>query len=212
MDQETGDLRAGRLGWKADQPSVRGQVASALRTDMGVRRLFIRRPIAGMSRPTVMRRMRPSTTCCWTSWWPTTHCWVSALEGHWTILKRFRESRCSRFGLCWLSCGYIETSPFHPRAELRSQVIHPHTDCSRTTWGKGWQTPWMRRASHRNENATSLGHWVDERCEVERATSMMAVPERWKRPSCGMAERGKRAVMPTRRWMRQTRAHYGPSG
>ena len=35
-DPESGDLRIGRFGWKAGSASVRHQVASALRTDMGV--------------------------------------------------------------------------------------------------------------------------------------------------------------------------------
>ena len=35
-DAESGELRLGRFGWKAGQPTVRQQTAAALRTDMGV--------------------------------------------------------------------------------------------------------------------------------------------------------------------------------
>jgi CxxC motif-containing protein (DUF1111 family) len=35
-DAQTGQTRIGRFGWKAAQPSVKDQVASAFNTDMGV--------------------------------------------------------------------------------------------------------------------------------------------------------------------------------
>ena len=129
VDQETGDLRAGRLGWKADQPSVRGQVASALRTDMGV-----------------MTSVYPSPDCgdeqvdCDEEKAPLDDLLLDQLVAYNSLLgvrarraldnpealqgeQVFHDSGCAG---CHVDT--FETSAFHPRSELRSQVIHPYTD------------------------------------------------------------------------------------
>ena len=138
MDQETGDWRAGRLGWKASQPSVRGQVAAALQTDMGVMTSVYPSPDCGDEQESCeppndpldeeqleklvlynsllgvrARRDLEST---------------QALEG---------ESLFQTIGCAGCHVESFETSSFHPLAELRNQLIHPYTDLLLHDMGEG---------------------------------------------------------------------------
>ena len=137
-DVETGDLRLGRLGWKADQPSVRGQVASALRTDMGVMTSVYPLPDCG-----------PEQAECGEEKAPLSESLLDKLVAYNSLLGvRARRSLDDPDALAGealfeeLNCSGCHTpsfvtSPFHPRSELRSQAISPYTDLLLHDMGEG---------------------------------------------------------------------------
>lgn len=137
-DVETGDLRLGRFGWKATQPRVSHQVAAALNLDIGV-----------------MTSVRPDPDCgaqqanCGTAGAEMADPYLNDLSAYISLLgvsarrnlddptalegeALFRSVGCTA---CHVET--FQTSPYHPHAELRSQVIHPYTDLLLHDMGPG---------------------------------------------------------------------------
>lgn len=127
-DPETGVLRLGRLGWKASASSVRHQVASALRTDMGV-----------------MTSVYPTPDCgpeqnCQSGGPELTDEQLHDLTRYNALLGvRARrdlddptalqgETLFDSVGCTSCHVPRHVTSPYHPLSELRDQIIWPYTD------------------------------------------------------------------------------------
>lgn len=138
VDPETGDVRVGRFGWKASQPTVRSQVASALNTDMGVMTSTFPEPDlgAGQTNPDI----------------PGVELSDSHLEDLTVYLsllgvrpqRHLDDPEVIRGKEVFASIGCIdchtpefETTAFHPHAELRSQTIRPYTDLLLHDMGPG---------------------------------------------------------------------------
>lgn len=137
-DVETFNTRLGRFGYKASQPTVRQQVAAALNTDMGV-----------------MTSVRPDPDCGALQ----TDCGPAGAElsderldelTHYIQLLGLSarrdlsdadalagEALFSAAGCADCHTTTFTTSPYHPRAELRNQEIHPYTDLLLHDMGPG---------------------------------------------------------------------------
>ncbi|STX28569.1 Predicted thiol oxidoreductase [Legionella beliardensis] len=128
-DLETGVPRMGRFGWKAGKASVRQQIASALRNDMGVTTSLAPAPDCGAEQ-----------TNCGPAGAVLSDQYLDQLTDYIVLLgvraqrdsekpvvkqgkELFKQIGCEA---CHVST--FTTSPYHPHAELRNQVIHPYTD------------------------------------------------------------------------------------
>ncbi|QDV08086.1 F5/8 type C domain protein [Planctomycetes bacterium Poly30] len=137
-DSETGQIRLGRFGWKANEPSVRHQIAAAFNGDMGV-----------------MTSIRPEPDCgsaqldCGPSGAEIDDIYVEQLTAYVSLLGvSARRDLADPLALAgealFTSAGCVkchvptfETTPYHPHAELRSQTIHPYTDLLLHDMGPG---------------------------------------------------------------------------
>ncbi len=137
-----GLTRLGRFGWKAATSSVRHQTAAALNTDIGVRTSVVPNPDCGSNQndcgagsPLMPDEnldnlvlylstlgVRPQRV------WQTGVEDQSALQGR----DLFRSIGC-------VDCHTetLQTSAFHPLAELRNQTIHPYSDLLLHDMGSG---------------------------------------------------------------------------
>lgn len=137
-DPVTGQSRVGRFGWKAGQASLRHQVAAALNTDVGV-----------------MTTVRPTPDCgvnqanCGASNIELTDDNLDKLTAYVGLLGvRARrdldnpaalqgEALFDSAGCTGCHTDTLQTSPYHPHAELRDQTIHPYTDLLLHDMGPG---------------------------------------------------------------------------
>ncbi|MEM9018401.1 MAG: di-heme oxidoredictase family protein, partial [Verrucomicrobiota bacterium] len=137
-DPESGDQRIGRFGWKASEPTVRSQVASALNADMGVLTTVFPHPDLG-SQQTDAEVHSPELE--------ETH--LKNLTAYISLLgvrpqRNIEDPKVIRgkelFGTLQCASCHIpefQTSPFHPHAELRDQTIRPYTDLLLHDMGPG---------------------------------------------------------------------------
>ena len=137
-DAVTSETRIGRFGWKASQPSVLQQVASALNTDVGVMTSVMPNPDCGSSQS----NCGPSGSELSDEHLEDLTAYIAllglsarrdlsdpqALQGE----ALFATAGCN-------SCHVdtFQTSPYHPHAELRDQTIHPYTDLLLHDMGPG---------------------------------------------------------------------------
>lgn len=138
-DPATGDVRLGRFGWKAGASSVTHQVASALNTDMGVMTALLDTPDCG-----------PAQLDCGDD------AGAELSDDHLQDLVKYvsllgvrarrglddpdaarGEALFAEIGCTGCHVAEMTTTPFHPLAELRSQVIHPYTDLLLHDMGPG---------------------------------------------------------------------------
>ncbi|MFK8014641.1 MAG: di-heme oxidoredictase family protein [Gammaproteobacteria bacterium] len=137
-DPVTGQSRIGRFGWKASEASVRHQVAGALNTDIGV-----------------MTTARPTPDCgvsqfdCGTSNLELSDDNLDKLTAYVSLLGvRARrglndatalqgEALFGNAGCTGCHTDTLQTTEFHPHAELRDQTIHPYTDLLLHDMGPG---------------------------------------------------------------------------
>ena len=137
-DVETSDLRVGRFGWKASQPSVRLQVAAALNGDMGVMSSVMPDPDCGSAQS----NCGPSGVEI-----PDTE--LEQLDAYVSLLgvsarrdiadptNLTGEALFDAVGCASCHVPTFQTSPYHPHAELRDQTIHPYTDLLLHDMGPG---------------------------------------------------------------------------
>lgn len=138
IDPETGQRRVGRFGWKAGQATVRHQAAAALNLDMGVTTAIF---------PTLDRGSAQAASAS------------AGIELGGDDLARLStyvsllgvparrsltdpgavrgEVLFGTVGCTGCHTSTVRTSPFHPHAELRDQVIHPYTDLLLHDMGPG---------------------------------------------------------------------------
>ncbi|MDD9932223.1 MAG: thiol oxidoreductase [Myxococcales bacterium] len=139
IDPVTGEMRLGRFGWKAGAGSLRHQIANALNTDMGV-----------------MTSVRPSPDCGAMQDGCAEDTGAELDDAHLDDLVRYvallgvrarrdiddpqtlqGEAVFAELGCSGCHLEELTTSPFHPYAELRGQVIHPYTDLLLHDMGEG---------------------------------------------------------------------------
>ncbi|MDF1838578.1 MAG: di-heme oxidoredictase family protein, partial [Planctomycetota bacterium] len=137
-DPVTGEQRLGRFGWKGSQASVRQQVAAAFNTDMGVLTSVFPAPDSGPQQanndpqsPELADARLDELTAYVSLLGVNARRNLddpSALEGE----ALFASASCNA---CHVET--LQTSPFHPKAELRNQTIHAYTDLLLHDMGPG---------------------------------------------------------------------------
>lgn len=137
-DPETGDIRLGRFGWKAGTTSLRHQLAAALNADMGVMTSVMPDPDCGAEQPD-----------CGPSGQELSDEHLDNLIKYVALLgirarRGIDDPVALRGEALFLQIGCegchraeVTTSPYHPLAELRQQVIHPYTDLLLHDLGEG---------------------------------------------------------------------------
>lgn len=137
-DAETGQTRVGRFGWKAGQPRVRHQVAAALNEDLGVMTSIFPNPDHGSAQ-----------SDSGSSGSELADAELTRLTQYVSLLgvparRNLGSAEAARGEAIFetLACASchtptVRTSPFHPHAELRDQLIHPYTDLLLHDMGPG---------------------------------------------------------------------------
>ncbi|NNM12299.1 MAG: hypothetical protein HKO60_10295, partial [Pseudomonadales bacterium] len=137
-DAVTSETRIGRFGWKATQPSVKQQVASALNTDVGVMTSVLPNPDCGSAQ-----------TNCGSSGSELSDQHLDELSAYISLLgvsaRRGLDDATALAGETLFatagcnSCHVktFQTSQYAPHAELRNQIIYPYTDLLLHDMGPG---------------------------------------------------------------------------
>lgn len=137
-DAATSETRVGRFGWKASQPSVKQQVASALNTDIGVMTSLLPNPDCGSSQSN-----------CGSAGAELSDEHLDNLSDYIALLgvsarRNLSDPVALQGEALFASAGCnschvetFQTSAFHPLAELRNQTIHPYTDLLLHDMGPG---------------------------------------------------------------------------
>ncbi|MCM2334628.1 MAG: c-type cytochrome [Anaeromyxobacteraceae bacterium] len=137
-DPESGQLRVGRFGWKAGQATVRQQAAAALNADIGVMTSVFPSPDRGSSQARAgsagselgdedLARLATYVSLLGV---PARRSLSAPVTARGEAL--FKTSGCTG-----CHTPTVRTSPYHPHAELRDQVIHPYTDLLLHDMGPG---------------------------------------------------------------------------
>jgi CxxC motif-containing protein (DUF1111 family) len=137
-DYDGGVPHLGRFGWKAGKPSVAAQTAGALNTDMGVATTLFPNHDCGSAQ-----------TNCGSSGSELADTNFSHLVDYVTLLgvsmrKDYKtpvnihgEELFANAGCTSCHTPTMVTGPFHPKAEVRNQTIHPFTDLLLHDMGPG---------------------------------------------------------------------------
>ncbi len=137
-DPETGQRRLGRFGWKAAGAKVKHQVAAALNTDIGVMTSVLPNPDCGAAQSDC----GPASVELSDEHLEQLTAYISllgvrarrnlddpvALQGE----ALFHSAGCAA-----CHADTLQTSRYHPHAELRDQTIHPYTDLLLHDMGPG---------------------------------------------------------------------------
>lgn len=138
VDPATGQTRLGRFGYKAGTSSVKHQVASALNHDMGVMTSVMPNPDCGSGQ-----------TGCGSSGSELSDTHLNNLVKYISLLgvRPQRDSTntavqngktlFTNIGCAGCHKPSLQTSPYHPLAELRNQTIQPYTDLLLHDMGPG---------------------------------------------------------------------------
>jgi CxxC motif-containing protein (DUF1111 family) len=152
-DRASGQLRMGRFGWKAAQPSLREQIATALNRDMGVKSSLVPTLDCGATQ-----------SGCTSNASAITDAALALLVRYVALLgvpaRRELANASAQTGeALFTSAGCatchrpsFTTSAFAPQAELRGQTIHPYTDLLLHDMGSGL-------ADNLPEGAASGAEW-----------------------------------------------------
>ncbi len=137
-DYYTGAMHLGRFGWKAGKPSVKQQVAGALNSDMGVMTSVYPNPDCGSAQ-----------TNCGTSGSEVADSNFQNLVDYISLLgvparRDLSDPVALQGENLFTSAGCVAchtttftTTAYHPKQELRNQVIHPYTDLLLHDMGPG---------------------------------------------------------------------------
>lgn len=133
IDPQTGQPRLGRFGYKAGKSRVSHQIAGALNTDMGVTTSIF--PILDGDTNSGPVELADSDLTNWTRYISCLGVNArrnlndpQALQGE----QLFASANCVQ-----CHTPTLQTSPYHPFAELRNQTIHPYTDLLLHDMGAG---------------------------------------------------------------------------
>ena len=138
VDPVTGATRAGRFGWKASTTSVRHQLASAFNIDMGVMTSVLPTPDCGANQ-----------LDCGASGPELSDEQLDNLVKYISLLgvrpqRNYNDPAVQSGAQIFATIGCtdchtpsLQTSEFHPFAELRDQTIHPYTDMLLHDMGPG---------------------------------------------------------------------------
>ena len=155
-DPVTNEPRIGRFGWKASEATVKHQVTQAFNTDMGVTTSIRPNPDCGSAQ-----------TNCGNSGIEVADVHIEHLTKYVALLgvsarrdlddpvalqgeQLFNNSTCNK---CHVS--NLQTSPYHPNAELRNQTIHPYTDLLLHDMGPGLASTLIEGNANPNEWRTA---------------------------------------------------------
>ena len=137
-DPESGGPRVGRFGWKAGQARVRHQIGAALNTDIGVINSVYPTPDCGEEQ-----------TDCGEAEAEISDENLDHLTAYISLLgvrprRALGDPVTDRGETLFASVGCaschtptVQTSEYHPHAELRDQTIHPYTDLLLHDMGPG---------------------------------------------------------------------------
>ncbi|MBT8137428.1 MAG: discoidin domain-containing protein [Gammaproteobacteria bacterium] len=137
-DPENGQTRLGRFGWKASQAKLKHQVAAALNTDVGVMTSLLPSPDCGSAQ-----------SGCGPAGGELADEYLEKLTAYIALLGVSArrdlddtqalqgEALFNSSGCAACHAANLQTSPYHPHAELRDQTIHPYTDLLLHDMGPG---------------------------------------------------------------------------
>ena len=132
-DPQTGQQRLGRFGYKAGKARVSHQIAGALNTDMGVTTSIF--PILDGDSTSGPVELSDNDLTNWTRY-------ISCLGVN--ARRSLNEPQTLKGEQLFASANCVQchtptlqTSPYHPFAELRNQTIHPYTDLLLHDMGTG---------------------------------------------------------------------------
>jgi CxxC motif-containing protein (DUF1111 family) len=133
IDPETGQLRLGRFTYRGGRARVSHQVAAALNNDMGVTTSIF--PLLDGDTNSGPIELSGSDFTNWVRY-------VVALgvnaRRNLTDPQALQGQALFGSASCWkCHTPTLTTSPYHPMAELRNQVIHPYTDLLLHDMGPG---------------------------------------------------------------------------
>ena len=139
IDPVTGDTRLGRFGWKAGASSLKHQIAGALNTDMGVMTSVLPMPDCGANQQDCGNATGPELN--------DEHLGhlikyvsllgVRARRGLGDAEATHGEEVFNQLGCTGCHVSEMQTSKFHPLAELRDQLIRPYSDLLLHDMGPG---------------------------------------------------------------------------
>jgi CxxC motif-containing protein (DUF1111 family) len=137
-DYVTGQPHIGRFGWKAGKPDVTHQVAGALNTDIGVMTSVYPDPDCGSAQTDCGAKGKEM---------PDVNLkdlvdYISLLgvraQRDWDDADvKAGEALFKATGCAACHAPTLQTSKYHPKAELRNQTIHPYTDLLLHDMGPG---------------------------------------------------------------------------
>lgn len=137
IDPETKQPRLGRFGWRASQPRVKHQIASALNNDMGIPTAIFPKLDRGANQAELKTGKELTAADL-----DTLVRYIATLGV--PPRRNFREADVVRGETLFASAQCVKchtatmtTSPYHPQAELRGQTIHPFTDMLLHDMGPG---------------------------------------------------------------------------
>jgi CxxC motif-containing protein (DUF1111 family) len=128
-DRAAGQPRMGRFGWKAAQPTLSEQIATALNRDMGVKTSGFATLDCGAAQSNCASAATPISDAA-----------LAGLVRYVALLgvparRALTDASAVAGEALFASAGCaschvttLTTSSFHPLAELRGQTIHPYTD------------------------------------------------------------------------------------
>jgi CxxC motif-containing protein (DUF1111 family) len=133
LDPQTGQQRLGRFGYKGGKARISHQIAAALNTDMGVTTSIY--PTLDGDTTNGPVELNDSDLTNWTRYISSlgvnarrSLTDAQALQGE----QLFASANCVQ-----CHTPTLQTSPYHPIAELRNQTIHPYTDLLLHDMGPG---------------------------------------------------------------------------
>ena len=140
--QDSSIKRLGRFGWKATTSSVRHQAAAALNTDMGVKTSVLPNLDCGSAQSNCNAggrtfsdaRLNELVTYLTTLGVRPQRGWKTGTENQ-SIIEG--KARFNQIGCDGCHTPSIQTSAFHPFAEVRDQTIHPYSDLLLHDMGDG---------------------------------------------------------------------------
>jgi len=148
IDPQTGQQRLGRFSTKGGKARVSHQIAAALNNDMGVATAVF--PILDGETNTIAPELSAADLDLMTRYVALLGVGArrdltnaQALQGE----QLFATAQCIK-----CHTPTLTTSPYHPNAELRSQIIHPYTDLLLHDMGAGL-------ADNMGEGAASGSEW-----------------------------------------------------
>ena len=133
IDPQTGQPRLGRFGYKAGKARVSEQIAGALNADMGVTTSIF--PVLDGQTNSGPIGLADSYLTNWVRY-------ISCLGVN--ARRSLSDTQCLQGEQLFASANCVQchtptlqTSPYHPFAELRNQTIHPYTDLLLHDMGPG---------------------------------------------------------------------------
>lgn len=136
-DAVSGEWRLGRFGWKAGQPSLRQQIASALNTDMGVTNSIYPAPDCGPQQQCPSDGIEFSDEDMLNLDKYISFLGVRPQRDYDDAQVIAGKQVFTNIGCESCHTASYTTSQFHPFGELRSQTIHPYSDFLLHDMGEG---------------------------------------------------------------------------